>query len=48
VAREPEPIDRAVKEEWVEVIDPIAAWIRLGLRGERNGACRGECDKNDG
>ena len=31
---EPESVDRAVEDEWVEVIDPGVLRICLGLRGE--------------
>jgi hypothetical protein len=34
MAGEPEAVDGAVIEEWVEVIDPVVLWIRLVLRGE--------------
>jgi hypothetical protein len=35
VTGKPESVDRAVVDEWVEMIDPILARIRLALRRER-------------
>src|SRR4029077_1417933 len=37
VPGEPEPVDGAVIDEWVEVIDPVVLWIWLGLGGEAGG-----------
>jgi hypothetical protein len=49
MARQPEPIDRAVEEVWKQMIDPIVLRIRLDLRREREGGSsgRGERDEDD-